>query len=60
MNMLKEPNFTQAASVHFLNSENKLRFISRYDLILQILGTEDSPDRAALTIRSHLRGYETP
>lgn len=57
MNMLKEQNLTQAVSVHFLNSEGRLRFIIRYDLILQILGTEDSPTRAALPIGSHLSSY---
>lgn len=60
INMLKEQNLTQAALVHFLNSEGRLRFISMYDLILQIMGTEDSPARAALSIGSHLSSYEAP
>lgn len=57
---LKEQNLTQAASVHFLDSEGGLRCICRHDLILQILGTEDSPARAPLPIGSRLGSYKAP
>lgn len=60
MNMLKNRILPKLLSVPFLNSKGRLRFISRYDLLLQILGTEDSPARAALPIGSHSSSYEAP
>lgn len=60
MNMLKEHNLTQAASGHFLDSESGLRCKCRHDLILQILGTEDSQARTTLPIGSRLSSYKVP